>query len=245
MPDPVKEAAMRPQRPRSRGAGARRCRSRGELVTTVPFGPRDPRKVNINPSADQDDPNQRAGRIDANSGEGANTSKDTSDIVSKSANKLDRHVQTDAAFGYATAGLKISAGLSDECSRSNRETSSRLNEDMENNHNRMKHDTKVSSSVEGESSSDEESTSELTNSDDELGVTYLYSRLQERFWVGRDRGRRAVRARCRAQAPNGPCCCSASWPTSVTWSSRTAPPICTGHRSPRREPTQRRQEQGR
>ena len=55
---------------------------------------------------------------------------------------------------------------------------------MQKTATRLKRDTKVTVSVEGEASYEEENASELSNSNDEMGVTYLYHRLQQRYWVG-------------------------------------------------------------
>src|SRR6476661_4566173 len=54
---------------------------------------------------------------------------------------------------------------------------------MEKTASRMKRDTKVTVSTEQEETFEETRASELTNPNDEIAVTYLYHRLQQRYWV--------------------------------------------------------------
>jgi hypothetical protein len=78
---------------------------------------------------------------------------------------------------------KVSGGISQDLGSSSRQTKNRLNEVMQKTAGRMKRDTKVVVSTEGEETYEVSRSSELTNPNDEMAVTYMYHRLQQRYWV--------------------------------------------------------------
>jgi hypothetical protein len=97
---------------------------------------------------------------------------------------LNALVEAEAGVDIFTlVKAKVSAGLSLDLAASSKTTSGRVNEMMEKTASRMKRDTKVTVSTEREDTFEETRSSELTNPNDEVAVTYLYHRLQQRYWV--------------------------------------------------------------
>jgi hypothetical protein len=159
--------------------------ARGELVRTVPLGPREAQRVSVRILR-----RRRVARTSEQatsyetSHEAGEVTKDTAEVVAEASSKLGATVSTEVSGGYGPfIQGKLSASLSAELAQSSKETNTRLNETMQKTASRMKRDTKVSVSTETETTFEESRSSELVNPNDEVGVTYLYHRLQQRHWV--------------------------------------------------------------
>jgi hypothetical protein len=159
--------------------------ARGDLVGTVALGPRENKKVSVKTTRrTKTAQTTEEAREFETSGEATSTSRDTSEVVNEATSKLNRHADAEVGGGYPPFfSAKISAGISDEAGRTSKQTKTNLNEMMEKTASRMKRDTKVSFSTEGETTFEQVGSAELTNPNDEVAITYLYHRLQQRFWV--------------------------------------------------------------
>jgi hypothetical protein len=164
--------------------------ARGELVKTVPLGPREVQRVSIRIMRRRKyTRNSEEATSYETSQESGQTTKDTSEVVSEASDKLNKSLSADVSGGYGPFfQARISGSISNEVSQSSKETNSRLNEVMQKTASRMKRDTKLTVSTEREESYQEERSSELTNPNDEVAVTYLYHRLQQRHWVSTEIG---------------------------------------------------------
>jgi len=158
---------------------------RGDLVGTVPLGPRESRKVSI--KATRRSKSGRTSEVASSfetSGESSTTAKDTSEVVDEATAKADRKADGEISGGYPPfVNAKISGSTSEDVGSSSKQTKTSLNERMQKTATRMKRDTKVTVSLEEESTFEQSASTELINPNDEVAVTYLYRRLQQRYWV--------------------------------------------------------------
>ncbi len=159
--------------------------ARGDLVGTVPLGPRETRRVSVTSS--------RRSKVTRTaedsssfetSAESSTMGKDTSEVVTEASKTTNRHAEAEVAGGYPPyVNAKVSGGLSEDVGESSKQTNSNLNEQMQKTASRMQRDTKVTVATEEEVTFQQSASSELTNPNDEVAVTYLYHRLQQRYWV--------------------------------------------------------------
>lgn len=158
---------------------------RGDLVKSIPLGPKESQKtsVKIVKRRKSTRATEDASSFETSS-EASTGTKDTSEVIDEASSKLNAHVEAEAGVDIFTlVKAKVSAGLSMDLASSSKQTKGRLNELMEKTASRMKRDTKVTVSTESEDTFEETRSSEITNPNDEVAVTYLYHRLQQRYWV--------------------------------------------------------------
>jgi HNH/Endo VII superfamily nuclease toxin with a HHH motif len=158
---------------------------RGDLVGTVPLGPRESKKVSVKTtSRSKTSQTTEESRAFETSAEESSSSKDTTEVVNEATKKVNKHAEAEVSGGYPPFfSAKVSGGIAEDTGSSSKQTQSSLNEMMQKTASRMKRDSKVTVSVEGESTFEQVGSSELVNPNDEVAVTYLYHRLQQRFWV--------------------------------------------------------------
>jgi hypothetical protein len=159
--------------------------ARGELVRSIPLGPKESQKISLR--------TLRRAKVARTTEEGSSFetsadsstgSKDTSEVIDEASLKLNVHAEAEVGVDIFTlVKANVSAGASADSAVSSKQTKSRLNELMQKTASRMKRDTKVTVSTEQENTFEETRSSELSNPNDEIAVTYLYHRLQQRYWV--------------------------------------------------------------
>ncbi|HRB16651.1 MAG TPA: hypothetical protein PK224_12730 [Nitrospira sp.] len=158
---------------------------RGELVKSIPLGPRETQKVSVKVTTRTKltRGSEEASSFETSS-ESSTSTKDTAEVVSEASEKMNKHAEAEVSGGYGPfVQAKVSGGISQDLASSSRQTKNRLNEVMQKTAGRMKRDTKVTVSTESEESYEVSRSSELVNPNDEVAVTYLYHRLQQRYWV--------------------------------------------------------------
>lgn len=154
----------------------------GEIVRTLPLGPQQTEKVSI--KAVRKLKSARTSEIATSvetATESSNATKDSQEVVEEASNSFNWHTEASASasFGYGSAGF--SAGMGGENASSSRDTKSTLNEAMEKTASKLRTDTKIVVSTEVEETSDFTRVSEISNPNDEIAVTYVYSRLQRQY----------------------------------------------------------------
>jgi hypothetical protein len=158
---------------------------RGEMVRSIPLGPRESQRVSV--KVTNRTKVTRGSEVSTGvetTTESSTTTKDTTEVVAEASEKLNMHAEAEVGGGFgAFVQAKISGGISSDQGSSSRDTKSRLNETMSKTAGRMKRDTKMTVSTESDNTYEVERSSELSNPNDELAVTYLYHRLQQRYWV--------------------------------------------------------------
>jgi hypothetical protein len=115
--------------------------------------------------------------------ETADTSKDSSEVVAEASKSFNWSVEAEASASYGTASGSITASVGGDSASSSRETKSRLNETMEKTAAKMRSETKVVVSTRQEQTFEQEQSSEISNGNEEIAVTYVYSRLQRQYEI--------------------------------------------------------------
>jgi hypothetical protein len=158
---------------------------RGELLKTIPLGPRESQKISVKLTRRT---KRATSKEDSSSfetsSESSSTVKDSAEVVQEASEKSNKHAEAEVSGGYGPfVQASVSGGISQDLAASSRQTANRLNETMQKTASRMKRDTKVTVSTESEEGFEMSRSSELVNPNDEVAVTYLYHRLQSRYWV--------------------------------------------------------------
>lgn len=156
----------------------------GEIVRTLPLGPRQTEKVSFkavrrNKSTRQA---EMATSIETATESSAAT-KDSQEVVQEASEKFNWHVEASASANYGFGSASLTAGMGGENASSSRDTKATLNETMEKTASKIRKDTKIVVSTEIEETSEFTQSSEITNPNDEVAVTYIYSRLQRQYEI--------------------------------------------------------------
>ena len=159
--------------------------ARGDLVGTVPLGPRETKKVTVKTTRRTKTMRSSEEAVAfETTAEATSTARDTSEVVDEATSKLNRHADAEVGGGYPPYfSAKVSGGLSQDTGQTSKQTKTNLNELMEKSASRIKRDTKVTVATEGETTFEQAGAAELVNPNDEVAITYLYHRLQQRYWV--------------------------------------------------------------
>jgi hypothetical protein len=154
----------------------------GETVKTIPLGPKQVEKIytKTTTSIKKFTNKETFTSIESDS-ETTNSSKLSNEIVNQSDSKLSASLETKVSVPIDVIPLGVSSKIGTDLSSSTRDTKSHLNETMEKTSQKMKNDVKISVSNEFQSSSEYNRSSEITNPNDDIAITYVYSKLQQQF----------------------------------------------------------------
>jgi hypothetical protein len=156
----------------------------GEIVRTLPLGPKQVERVSVKfarrSRVGKTFESSRSSETDTETTE---TTKDSSEVVAEASESLSWHVEAEASASNGFASGKVTAGASGETASASKDTKSRLNETMEKTASRMRSEVKVVVSTESETSFEESRSSEITNPNDEIAITYVYTRLQRQYEI--------------------------------------------------------------
>lgn len=156
----------------------------GEIVRTVPLGPKQTVKVSTRVFRRQRFSQQsETSQATESSRETSESTKDSSEVVREASEKFRWDVQAEVSAGWGWGSASVKGGMGGESAESSKNTKARLNESMSKTASRMRNESKLVVSTEGESSFEETSSSEITNPNDEIAVTYVYSRLQRQYEI--------------------------------------------------------------
>lgn len=161
---------------------------RGEIVRTIPLGPKQSHKVStkilrrtkVTRTSEHLKSTER-------SEETTDTTKDSRDVVREATSSNNWNISQEVEGGY-NAGVwgikaKTAASVGGESARSSRNASSRLSESMRKMASKISTETRVNVSTETETEFETSSASEIINPNDEIPITYLYSKLQRQYEV--------------------------------------------------------------
>ena len=161
---------------------------RGEIVKTIPLGPHQKEKVSTRMVRRRmvTQTSESAKSFETTT-ESSETTKDSAEVLSEATAKLKGHLDFNASVNFGTnkiggsAGLK--GGISGEMSRKSRATCSHLSEVMQKTASRMRNETKIAVSTESEATFETTRASEIENPNEEIAITYVYSKLQRQYEV--------------------------------------------------------------
>lgn len=157
----------------------------GEIVRTLPLGPRQSEKVTVKAIRRTKATRQMevATSIETAT-ESSLATKDSQEVVQEASEKNNWHVEASAEVSAGIlASASVTAGAGGEAAESSKDTKSTLNETMEKTASKLRRDTKIVVSTEVEESAERSITSEISNPNDEVAVTYVYSRLQRQYEI--------------------------------------------------------------
>lgn len=160
----------------------------GEIVKTIPLGPKQVEKVSTRilrrTKTTHTSENLKSSEVTT---ETSDTSKDSSEVVKEAAESSKWNINQEVEGGYNcgvwNVGGKTSGGYESQSSESSKETSAHLSEKMQKTANKIRTETKVVVSTESESTFETTVASEIQNPNDEVSVTYIYSKLQRQYEI--------------------------------------------------------------
>jgi len=154
----------------------------GETVKTIPLGPKQVEKISTKTTSSvKRVTNKETFTSIESDSESTNSSKLSNEIVHQSDSKLSASLETKVTIPIDVIPLGIDSKVGTELSSSTKETKSQLNETMEKTSQKMKNDVKISVSNEFQSSTEYDRSSEISNPNDDIAITYVYSKLQQQF----------------------------------------------------------------
>ena len=161
---------------------------RGEVVRTIPLGPKQTEKVSTKIVR-----RQKVTRTSENlkssetTTETTDSTKDSSEVVDEATRSMNWSFNQDVEGGFNAGIWKIGGstrfGIGGESSQSSKETSTRLSETMQKVASKIRTETKVSVSTASETEFEETAAREIQNPNDEIALTYVYSKLQQQYEV--------------------------------------------------------------
>jgi len=156
---------------------------RGEIVRTIPLGPKQVEKVSTKIIR-----RKKITRTEENlksieqTSEVADTTKDSSEIVNEAAETSGWNMEAEASLSLGSVfSASISGGMHEESEKRSRETSNNLSEVMQKTASKIRTETKTIVSVESESTFETTTASEIENANEEIAITYIYSKLQRQY----------------------------------------------------------------
>ena len=156
----------------------------GEIIRTLPLGPKQSEKVTI--KAVRRTKATRQTEISSSietATESSAATKDSSEVIQEASESFNWHVEATASASFGFGSASLTAGAGGENSSASKDTKSRLNETMEKTSSKIRKDTKIVVTTEVEETSEFTQVSEITNPNDEIAVTYIYSRLQRQYEI--------------------------------------------------------------
>jgi hypothetical protein len=156
----------------------------GEIVRTIPLGPKQSEKVSTKVVVTQRESRTADSFVSTEtSTEASNVTRESNDVVEEASSSLKWHVDAEASASMGFFSAKLSAGVAGETANSSKESKSRLNETMQKTASKMRRDMKVVVSTERTSTEEAVHTSEIVNPNDEIAITYVYSKLQRQYEI--------------------------------------------------------------
>lgn len=161
---------------------------RGEIVRTIPLGPRQSQKISSKIlRRTKITRTSESLKATEHSQETSDTTKDSREVVREATSSFNWNISQEVEGGFNAGvwkiGGKTSASIGGDSSSSSRNTSSRLSESMRKMASKISTETRINVSTEAESEFETTTASEISNPNDEIPVTYVYSKLQRRYEV--------------------------------------------------------------
>lgn len=161
---------------------------RGEVVRTVPLGPKQVERVST--KLIRRSKNTRTAedlKSLETSTERSDSTKNSSEVIAEAASSNKWNVNTDIEGGMNYGVYRLSAktdiGVGGESRESSKDTSSRLSETMQKVASKIRNESKLVVSTESEVTFESSTASEIQNPNDEIAITYVYSKLQQQYEV--------------------------------------------------------------
>lgn len=157
---------------------------RGEVVKTIPLGPKQVEKVTtkivrrtkVTKTAETLKSVEETSEI-------TDTTKDSNEIVNEASENFGWNVEAEASVGFSVVSASVSGGAHEETEKRSKQASTHLSESMQKTASKIKTDTKTVVTTESESTYEMETSSEITNPNEEIPITYVYSKLLRQYEI--------------------------------------------------------------
>lgn len=156
----------------------------GEIVKTLPLGPKQTERLSFKTvRRTKSTSTTEIIEVTESAEETSEGTKDSSEVVLEAAKSNQYSVSAEASFGMTGFGGSVAASTSGESSESSREAKTQLNDTMMQTSSKLQRTSKVIVTTESEHTAEFSTSSEITNSNDEIAVTYVYSKLQRQYQI--------------------------------------------------------------
>jgi len=157
----------------------------GETVRTIPLGPKQVEKVSTKiirrRKVTTTSENLKSQETTTESSE---TIKDSSEIVNEATESFKWNVEAEASGGISGVfSAKVSTQYDEESINKSKNTSNHLSETMQKMASKQRSETKVVVNTEKETTFEETSSSEIQNPNEEIPITYVYSKIQRQYEI--------------------------------------------------------------
>ncbi len=157
---------------------------RGEIVKTIPLGPKQVEKVSTK-IVRRIKVTKTAEHLKSieESSEVTDTTKDSSEIVNEASNTQGWNAEAEASVNFSVFSASASAGAHGEAEERSKKASTHLSESMQKTASKIRTEIKTVVSTESESTFEVETASEIVNPNEEIPITYVYSKLQRQYEI--------------------------------------------------------------
>jgi hypothetical protein len=157
---------------------------RGETVKTIPLGPKQVEKISTKITR-RTKVSRTAESLKAleSTTETSDTSKDSSEIVKEAAETNKWNAEAEAGLDLGFFKIGGGGGGSGESEEKTKRTSTHLTETMQKTASKLRSESKIVVSTESESSFEITTASEIQNPNDEIPITYVFSKLQRQYEI--------------------------------------------------------------
>lgn len=157
---------------------------RGETVKTIPLGPKQVEKVSTKITR-RSKVSRTAESLKAieTTTETSDTSKDSSEIVKEAAETNKWNAEAEAGLDLGFFKIGGGGGGSGESEEKTKRMSTHLTETMKKTASKLRTETKIVVSTESESTFELTTASEIQNPNDEIPITYVFSKLQRQYEI--------------------------------------------------------------
>ncbi len=157
---------------------------RGEVIKTIPLGPKQIEKIStkIVKRTKQTRTSENLKSTETTT-ETSDTTKDSSEIVNEASSSFGWHAEASVYQGWSSGWAKVSGGMEGTSEDKSKNASTQLSETMQKTASKIKTETKIVVSTESESTFEMTTASEIQNPNEEIALTYVYSKLQLQYEV--------------------------------------------------------------
>lgn len=157
---------------------------RGETVKTIPLGPKQIEKIStkIVKRTKVTTTSESLKSVETTT-ESTDSTKDSTEIVNEASKSSKWHAEAEASGSWGFGSAKVSGGASGEAEKKAKSASNQLSETMQKTASKIRTESKVIVSTESETTFEENISSEIQNPNDEIALTYVYSKLQRQYEI--------------------------------------------------------------
>lgn len=156
----------------------------GEIVRTVPLAPTEVQRISTKVIRRRKVSHSSENLTSAElSEESIDTTKDSSEVVREAATSNKWHAEASGSTNFGFGSASFSGGVEETKERKSRNTSNSLSEAVQKSASKIRTETKVVVNTESEQEFENLASSEISNPNNEIALTYVYSRLQTQYNV--------------------------------------------------------------